>query len=221
MAKLTSKLEATSFSRGSGKWIALTLVEAALFIVAGILTICFYQKTFDVMFPAIGSLLIVIGIIRVLLGFIPVLLARDKDAEGRKKVRERIRYGMLVAAGIFLALGIGLIILYCTGNKLGITQFLETAITLIATIFITIGALALLFGIALLIGKVERTMMSVAIMVVGLAAIAGGIVLFIYNDQSGVILQALTIIIGVLVAGVGVYLAYDAFAALYSKNKRK
>ena len=156
-----------------------------------------------------------------LLGFIPVLLARDKDAEGRKKVRERIRYGMLVAAGIFLALGIGLIILYCTGNKLGITQFLETAITLIATIFITIGALALLFGIALLIGKVERTMMSVAIMVVGLAAIAGGIVLFIYNDQSGVILQALTIIIGILVAGVGVYLAYDAFAALYSKNKRK
>lgn len=217
MAKFSKQLEKTNFSRGSKKWMIFTLIEAALFLTAGIVTIALYNKTFQVMFPAIGSLLIIMGVLRILLGFIPVITARDKDAEGRKRVKENIRYGMLVAASIFLALGIGLVVLHCTGNTAGISQFLQTAITLIATAFVTIGAVALLFGIALLYGKVDKIGVGIAVIIIGLAALAGGIVLFIYQNQTSFILQALTIIIGVLVAALGVLFAYDAFRSMAKK----
>ncbi len=217
MTKFSKQLEKTNFSRGSKKWMIFTLIEAALFLTAGIVTIALYNKTFQVMFPAIGSLLIVMGVLRILLGFIPVITARDKDLEGRKRVRENIRYVMLIAASIFLALGIGLVVLHCTGNTGGISQFLQTSITLIATAFVTIGAVALLFGIALLYGKVDKIGVGIAVIIIGLAALAGGIVLFIYQNQTSFILQALTIIIGVLVAALGVLFAYDAFRTMAKK----
>ncbi len=219
MGKLSTKLEATSFSRGSKKWAILTLIEAALCLAVGCVIIALYSKTFQVMFPALGSLLIVMGCLRIFLSFLPILTARNKDSEGRNRVRDNIRYGMLIAACIYLALGIGLVVLHCTGNTAGIQQFLQTAITLIATAFVTLGAVAILFGVALFYGKVEKLGIKIAIFIVGLAALAGGIVLFIYQNQTSFILQALTIIIGVLVIALAILFIYDAINSLAKKKK--
>lgn len=200
--------------KGGMVWTIWHYCEAILLIVLGILAIVFNDNTDlkEAFLIIIGGFLILDGALRILMNFLPLFSATDKKS---------LSFNFVVSGAFELAAGITLILERSAADAIAL--FLTYFISII---LIVAGASFLIFAIGFIATKLYHLYMPILEILLGLALIAGGVVILVYmkpNDAntSAIFYRVVLILSGVIVTAVGVGEAVSTTSALIVENRRK
>jgi len=200
--------------KGGMIWTIWHYCEAILLIVLGVLAIVFNDNTDlkEAFLIIIGGFLILDGSLRILMNFLPLFGAEDKKS---------LSFNFVVSGAFELAAGITLILERSAADAIAL--FLTYFISII---LIVAGVSFLLFAIGFIATKLYHLYMPILEIILGLALIAGGVVILVYmkpNDSqtSEIFYRVVLILSGVIVTGVGLAEAVSTTSALIVENRRK
>ena len=196
---------------GSLLWSIWHYVIGALLVVLGILAIAYnantdLQKTFLII---IGAFVILDGVIRVALNFIPIFVLKNKSD---------LVFNFAISGALELAIGITLIV------DSGAADAIAALLTYFIAIVLLVAAVILIvFAIAFIKTKLYRLYMPILEIVFAAALAALGIFILIkFNpENSSGFYSIVLIIVGILVIVFGVGEIVFTTLALIGKNKVK
>lgn len=196
---------------GSLLWSIWHYVIGALLVVLGILAIAYnantdLQKTFLII---IGAFVILDGVIRVALNFIPIFVLKNKSD---------LVFNFAISGALELAIGITLIV------DSGAADAIAALLTYFIAIVLLVAAVILIvFAIAFIKTKLYRIYMPILEIVFAAALAALGIFILIkFNpENSSGFYSIVLIIVGILVIVFGVGEIVFTTLALIGKNKVK
>jgi hypothetical protein len=209
-------------SKGGLLWTIWHLVEAILLVVGGVLAIV-YSGNPDIqkiIYPVVGSFLILGGFLKILSNFLPVLATNDYEAEVKLKAKKAMAYDMVIGGSFELALGITLCVIYASQQSAiaTITLFLST---FIAIILMVAGVSLLLFAIGFIVAKLYKLYLPILEIILGLALIALGVVVVIYMKDDTIFNRVVLIIVGVILVLGGLGMLVDTITAVRAANALK
>lgn len=209
------KKKTVDLSRGGVISTIIGIVEAVLFLTAGVLAIAYsgngdFQRTLIII---VGAFLIFSGLVKCLINFLPIMSIDPLE-------RAKARFSLVAVGSFELAFGVSLIVL--AADQIAAFDSIIMFIANFIGIFLIVGGTTLIiFAIAFLIRKLYRVYLPIVQILVGLVAIALGIVVLVYMNDASNFMQVILILIGLILCLVGLGMMIGTISAAVAKRKAK
>lgn len=191
------------FRKGGVVWTIWNILVAALFITLGIVT-CINSGDQDyqnVIILIAGILVIVDAGLRLFMLALSIMLNTAAETL-------RSQLGRAVAASSELAIGI-LLILVSQGQSAYLTVLFQYLAYFLGILLITLGSVAILFGIVFIIKKISNVASNIAAIILGALLVTGGALVLVYANQEA-LLQIFFVFFGILFILVGIGVLFGA-----------
>lgn len=203
------------FKKGGFLWVLWNLIVAAAFITLGVVT-CVQSGNPDfqnIIILIVGILVIVDASLRLLTLALSIIMKTEEEA-----VRGQI--GRAAACSSELAVGI-LLILVSRGESAYLTVLFQYLAYFLGILLITMGAVAILFGVVFLVKKVATLAYNIFAFIVGALLVTGGVLVLVYANQEA-LLQLFFIFFGIILILVGIVAVFATVAFLiHARNLKK
>ncbi len=211
----TKESKIPSLGRGSAAKTVIDIVEALLFITAGILAICFSgDETFQTtIIMVVGIILILSGAIKVVVNFLPILRLSYET-------RSSLQYTMVVGGTFELALGISLVVL-SSDSTAAFNSIVLFLANFIGISLLVAGAALIAFAVAFLIRKIYPVYLPVLQIVLGVVAIVLGSLVIAYMSEARNFIQVVLIVVGILLALIGILIIGKLAGRAYIRHLEK
>ncbi|MCH3909645.1 MAG: hypothetical protein LKF58_00145 [Bacilli bacterium] len=212
-------------NKGGLIWTIWNFTEAALLVVAGVLAIVFSDNASlqSAILPVIGSFLIVGGLLRILMNFMPIIATSRLEAAAKIKAKSDLAYDMVIGGSFELALGVTLITIYVKDAS-AFSTFISLISNFLGIILIVAGASFLIFAIGFIIAKLYKIYMPILEIILAAALIALGVVVIIYmNGGNNVELfnKIVLIIAGIVLILIGLAKLVETIKTVNKVRKAK
>ena len=191
------------FRKGGVIWTIWNILVAALFITLGIVT-CINSGDQDyqnVIILIAGILVIVDAGLRLFMLALSIMLNTAAETL-------RSQLGRAVAASSELAIGI-LLILVSQGQSAYLTVLFQYLAYFLGILLITLGSVAILFGIVFIVKKISNVASNIAAIILGALLVTGGALVLVYANQEA-LLQIFFVFFGIVFILVGIGVLFGA-----------
>lgn len=214
-----------SFEKGGIIWSVWNFIEAALFLILGILAIVFVcqaggdkNKLNDMMstlLDIVGIFLIVGGSLKIIANFMPVFASNHLEAIVKTKIKNELSYDLVIGGSVELAGGIALVAMYSEGLLGDVITFISRFLGLFVGVLLLVAGVSLiLFAIAFIVSKLYKIYLPIIEIVFGAVLIALGVVAIIYLQKEEVMAIAVLIVLGAALIISGIALAVVTIRAI-------
>ncbi|MCQ2798531.1 MAG: hypothetical protein MJ220_01430 [Bacilli bacterium] len=211
-----------SFAKGSLASTIIYIVESLLFIAGGVVSIIFSGKEWlqKGIFLIVGIFIILMGTGKLVMNFIPVVLARKLDEEKKAIFRGYFGTDMILSGAVQIIVGIIMIILFAQGIGI-ISTLMAVAGNALGVILLVIGGTLILFATGFLIAKLYQPFIAICYYVFSAILIGLGIFVFVYINSGNSFQQIILIIIGGILVLIGIVYAITAVREAIKAKKEK
>lgn len=218
----TEMYKPMSFAKGSLASTIIYIVESLLFIAGGVVSIIFSGKEWlqKGIFLIVGIFIILMGTGKLVMNFIPVILARKLDEEKKAIFRGYFGLDMIMSGAVQIIVGIIMIILFAQGIGI-ISTLMSVAGNALGVILLVIGGTLILFATGFLIAKIYQPFVAIGYYVISAILIGLGIFVFVYINSGNSFQQIILIITGGILALIGIVYAITAVREAIKANKEK
>ncbi len=229
-AKKENKL--LSFEKGGIVWSVWNFLEAALFLVLGILSIVFVcqangdgAKLNDLMstlLNVVGIFLIIGGALKILANFMPIFASNHLEAMAKAKIKDSLSYDMVIGGSVELAGGIALVTMYSEGLLTDVIIFISRFLGLFIGVLLLVAAASLIvMGIAIIISKLYKLYLPIVEFVFAAVLIALGVVAIIFLQDEKVMAITVMIILAIVLIIAAIALTVVTISAIKAAHAVK
>lgn len=193
----------------------IAIIEALLFIAAGILAICYSgdEKFQTTIIMIVGIILILSGAVKIIINFLPILRLKAEN-------RTDLQYTMVVGGTFELALGISLVVL-SSNSTAAFNSIVLFLANFIGIDLLVAGAALIAFAIGFLVRKIYPVYLPVLQIVLGVIAIVLGSLVIAYMSEAKNFIQVVLIIVGILLTLVGILIIGQICMKAYVRHLEK
>lgn len=187
-----------NMAKGSTFYMIWNIVEALILITGGVMCIVFSDnEDLQQMFLTIISVfLIVDGILRIIVNFLPIITLVNKN---------KLSSGLVVTGAVELAIGITILCDITTNGKEVLNTLLKFISLFIGIVLIVLGAIALVYSIGFATNKfLNLRKFSIIGLIMAVCLITLGVVSIIYLKKPDIASKISLIIAGIFLIFTGV-----------------
>ncbi|MCQ2772251.1 MAG: hypothetical protein MJ238_03130 [Bacilli bacterium] len=211
-----------SFAKGSLVSTIIYLVEAALLIAGGVISIIYSGSEWlqRGIFLIVGIFVILMGTAKIALNFIPVIMAKKLDEEKKAIFRGYFGMDMIMTGVVQIIVGIIMVVLFAKGLAL-ISMLMDVIAMALGIILIVSAGVLILFSTGFIISKMYPLFVGITYYIFSAILVGVGIFILVYVNSNPGFQRIVLIITGAILVLIGIIFAISAIREAVKAKKEK